>query len=500
MVEGPEISQERTEQPATRWRALLDRARGARSDDPVPDPGDDLSWLDDGDPAQADPWPPRAGATYVSVAARQAHEPDWSAAPPEGPPARPADADRRRHLPPGYGPAAGDARPAAPPDPRPGPYRAGRPGGPPPAQARAARTRVAERPPGRPRPPEPGFRLSEPAPRQPWDEGPVTWRPRLGDGQRGRAVEALAGRPGVPGADLDAPGPGGRLGAAGALLAERGGQLSFRRVAVADDDPAVRLRGRFGGPRVIAFANPKGGVHKTTATVLAAATIGAARGRGVVAWDDNELRGTLGLRAGTARHARTVRHLVAELECIEQAPDAVVRDRLDEYLRHAPDASYDILAGEEDPRFARQLDAVTVQRVLDLLRRTHEVICVDTGNNVQSANWQTVLRGCDQLVVTTVPREDAAFAADWMLDLLHEIGLGALADNAVTLVSSTTPTRSALARDIERHFAGRTRAVVAVPYDPALETGSAIDHHALRPGTRRDWLRAAATVMAPFVS
>ena len=57
------------------------------------------------------------------------------------------------------------------------------------------------------------------------------------------------------------------------------------------------LRSDLGGPRVIAFANPKGGVHKTTATVLCAATVGSVRGRGVLAWDDNELRGTLGLRA-----------------------------------------------------------------------------------------------------------------------------------------------------------------------------------------------------------
>src|SRR4051794_31793492 len=34
------------------------------------------------------------------------------------------------------------------------------------------------------------------------------------------------------------------------------------------------LRADLGGPRVIAFANPKGGVHKTTATVLCAATVG----------------------------------------------------------------------------------------------------------------------------------------------------------------------------------------------------------------------------------
>ncbi|WP_369936983.1 MinD/ParA family protein [Plantactinospora sp. BB1] len=268
-------------------------------------------------------------------------------------------------------------------------------------------------------------------------------------------------------------------------------------------DPEVErarnvLRRDLGSPRVVAFANPKGGVHKTTATVLGAATVGSVRGRGVLAWDDNELRGTLGLRAGSARHARTIRHLVADLIEIEALPSTQLIERLDDYLRHASDGSYDVLAGEESPRFAQRLDQHTVRRVLELLRRTHDVICVDTGNNVESSNWQTVLRAADQLVVTTVPREDAAFTADWMLDLLHDIGMGELADNAVTLLSCPTPGRSPLLDDLKRHFATRTRAVAVVPYDPALETGSSIEYAQLAQETRDAWLQAASMMLEPF--
>ncbi|TDC43716.1 AAA family ATPase [Micromonospora sp. KC213] len=261
---------------------------------------------------------------------------------------------------------------------------------------------------------------------------------------------------------------------------------------------AAVLRRDLGTPRVLAFANPKGGVHKTTATVLAAATVGSVRGRGVLAWDDNELRGTLGLRAGSARHARTIRHLISDLAHIEIREGAELLAALDDYLRHASDGSYDVLAGEESPRFAQRLDQFTVKRVLELLRRTHDVVCVDTGNNVESPNWRTVMNAADQLVVTTVPREDAAFSADWMLDLLHEVGMGELADNAVTLISCPTPGRTSLQADLERHFATRTRAVAVVPYDPALETGSSIDYHQLQPETRQAWLRAAAVMLEPF--
>jgi MinD-like ATPase involved in chromosome partitioning or flagellar assembly len=218
----------------------------------------------------------------------------------------------------------------------------------------------------------------------------------------------------------------------------------------------------------------------------------------VLAWDDNELRGTLGLRAGSARHARTIRHLIADLTMIEVAEGRELIERLDDYLRHASDGSYDVLAGEESPRFAQRLDPHTVRRVIELLRRTHDVICVDTGNNVESTNWQTVLQAADQLVITSVPREDAAFTADWMLDLLHEWGMGQLAEQAVTLLSCPTPNPSPLLDDLAKHFATRTRAVAVVPYDPALEPGSSIEYPMLRASTRKAWLQAAAVIVERF--
>jgi MinD-like ATPase involved in chromosome partitioning or flagellar assembly len=258
------------------------------------------------------------------------------------------------------------------------------------------------------------------------------------------------------------------------------------------------LRQDLRGPRVLAFANPKGGVHKTTATVLAAATIGAVRGQGVIAWDDNELRGTLGLRAGSARHARTIRHLVRDLSAVEANTGYQLRERLDDYLRHASDGSFDVLAGEENPRFAQRLDPYTVRRVLELLRRTHDIICVDTGNNVESPNWQTVLQDADQLIVTTVPREDAAFTADWMLDLLDEAGMQDLVKTAVTVMSCPTPRPNPLIEDLSAHFASRTRAVVVVPYDPALESGSLIEYPDLSDATKQAWFRASAVIMDEY--
>ncbi|WP_425558060.1 MinD/ParA family ATP-binding protein [Cryptosporangium japonicum] len=257
------------------------------------------------------------------------------------------------------------------------------------------------------------------------------------------------------------------------------------------------IRADVGAPKAVAFVNPKGGVHKTTATVLAAATLGSVRGGGVLAWDDNELRGTLGLRAGTARHARTIKHLIGDLPGVETAigQGQPIREVLENYLRHSSDGSFDVLAGDEDPRVARHLNPDVVQRLMTLLTSAYDIVCVDTGNNVESANWKTVIQRSDRMVVTTLPREDAAFTADWMLDLLEEDGHADLVADAVTVLSCPSPIRSPLLEELVEHFAQRTRAVAVIPYDPALESGSTIAFSQIADVTRRAWLDASAALV-----
>ena len=66
----------------------------------------------------------------------------------------------------------------------------------------------------------------------------------------------------------------------------------------------------FDGPRTIAFINPKGGAAKTTGVLAAGYTFGTIRGGGVIAWDNNETRGTLGIRGTRSTHRNTTRELL----------------------------------------------------------------------------------------------------------------------------------------------------------------------------------------------
>ncbi|MNW64619.1 hypothetical protein D3C74_429180 [compost metagenome] len=61
------------------------------------------------------------------------------------------------------------------------------------------------------------------------------------------------------------------------------------------------------------------------------------------------------------------------------------------------------------------------------------------------------------------------------------------------IISQWKPEDRAEAQRIAKLFEPLVRAVVIVPYDPALKAGR-IRYEALRPATQRAWLAAAAAV------
>jgi len=248
----------------------------------------------------------------------------------------------------------------------------------------------------------------------------------------------------------------------------------------------------FTGPRLVAVVNPKGGAGKTPAVLAAAATWGAHRGS-VVAWDDNETRGTLGMRALADPRQPTVAGLLADLDRLEGATSRV--GDLAAYLRPQGDARFDVLASDEDPARMAQFGAAEFTRVRQVLARFYGMTVVDTGNNVRAGNWQAAVDAADQLLLVSTYQRDSAVTASWTLDHLHATGRGRLADRAVTVLSAATPTTDPRTRvELRDHFTARTRAVVEVPYDPVIADGNHLDLTALRPGTRDAWLHATAAL------
>ncbi|NYF18468.1 putative peptide zinc metalloprotease protein [Microbacterium sp. AK009] len=255
-----------------------------------------------------------------------------------------------------------------------------------------------------------------------------------------------------------------------------------------------RVQRSLRGPRTVVVINPKGGAHKTTATLLLAATFGTHRGGSTLAWDNNETRGTLGWRAQPARHQNTAVDLLRDLDRFNDVRNARVGD-LDNYTRLQGSTQFDVLASDEDAAASSTIDAAAFNELHATLSRFYRVIVVDTGNNMRASNWEAAVAAADQLVIVSTVREDTAASAAWLVDGLTEKGHEAKVRQAVTVLASPAKVADPQLHDrLHSHFNSLTRAVLDVPHDPALVDGGTLNFDALSAETREAWLQVTATV------
>lgn len=292
-----------------------------------------------------------------------------------------------------------------------------------------------------------------------------------------------------------------------AVLAEDGWQGTVRRLTGNTINPApgrrerthlqaiADVQRRLDGPRTVVVVNPKGGAHKTTATLLLAATMGTMRGGYTLAWDNNETRGTLGWRAPLAVHTRTAVDLLEEVDRFQDPVLGQIAD-LDRYVRYQGSTQFDVLASDEDAAGAATIGSREFDRLHTALRRFYRIIMVDTGNNMRSSNWEAAVAAADELVIVSTLREDTVASAVWLLDGLRERGFQDKVGNAVTLLAAPSrQTDVQLHQRARNHFSRLTREVLDVPYDKSLVSGARLNYQALHPATREAWLHASAAVM-----
>ncbi|MEG3632988.1 MinD/ParA family ATP-binding protein [Micromonospora palythoicola] len=252
------------------------------------------------------------------------------------------------------------------------------------------------------------------------------------------------------------------------------------------------VRRNFGGLRQVTVVNPKGGAGKTVAILLLAMTFGQNRGGYVLAWDNNETQGTLGMRAQQDFHSRTVRDLLRDLGQFHGAQGRV--GDLSQYVRSQGEGMFDVLASDESATGGEMLTAAAFGEIREVVSRFYKLIFVDTGNNVRAQNWQAAMDATDQLVVTMSARNDSAETAARMLDHLEQSGRHRLVRQAVTVVSMPPSRKEIDLPAIQEHFAARTRAVLLAPYERLIDTGEPLRYAHLSTATRDAWLKIAASV------
>jgi MinD-like ATPase involved in chromosome partitioning or flagellar assembly len=274
----------------------------------------------------------------------------------------------------------------------------------------------------------------------------------------------------------------------GAIAPGPGRTEQRRRVASAS------VRRTLDGPKTVVIINPKGGAHKTTATMLLAATFGLQRGGYTLAWDNNETRGTLGWRSSHTDHTNTAVDLLSALPRLAARGTVRIGD-LDQYVRTQPTEQFDVLASDESSASISSVDAASFRSLHQVLSQFYRVLVIDTGNNMRASNWQAAVGLADQIVVVSTIREDTAQSAAWALDSLRASGKEEAVRKAVTVLSAPEPkVDKDLRGRLRTHFGALTRAVIEVPHDKSLVSGGPIDYDALHPRTRDAWLKVTAVV------
>lgn len=262
------------------------------------------------------------------------------------------------------------------------------------------------------------------------------------------------------------------------------------------------------GPRTVAVVNRKGGANKTPTVVMLSAILARYSGAATAAWDNNESQGTLGWRTEKGGHNNSVLDLIDSSQAL-LSPSAQAAE-IAQFVHHQTSDKFDVLRSDENDEGDHEVTAEEVDIAHQVLTRYYRLIVMDSGNTSRAANWRRMIHHTNQLVVPVTAIEDRAEAARLTLQTLESRGGhdAELARNAVVIVSESTDAKRSMsgdalkrakdeARRIAEGFAPHVRAVVRIPYDPALVNGP-IRYDALQPATQRAWLAAAAAVAKGF--
>ncbi|MGX1702771.1 ParA family protein [Microbacterium sp. NPDC055357] len=259
---------------------------------------------------------------------------------------------------------------------------------------------------------------------------------------------------------------------------------------------AVRaVSSQWAGCRTIAVVNGKGGVGKTMTTAMLAAVLARHGGGNVLAWDNNDTRGTLGWRTEPGRYDTTIRDLLRHAPGLLDRAAAV--SEIAQFVHHQPDDRYDVLRSNPELLATDQrLTTSEFDLLMQVAARYYRVVVFDSGNDESADRWLRMIDSSYQVVIPTLASPESAESAALLLDALRtrDAHSRVLADNAVVIV---TQQEAAHPKDLVRivdGFAGLVRAVEIIPFDPALKSGP-LRWGTLRTRTQDAWLRATATTV-----
>jgi MinD-like ATPase involved in chromosome partitioning or flagellar assembly len=217
-------------------------------------------------------------------------------------------------------------------------------------------------------------------------------------------------------------------------------------------------------------------------------------GGNVLAWDNNDTRGTLGWRTEQGDYDTTIRDLLPEASRLLEATASV--SDIARFVHHQSIDRYDVLRSNPELLAADQrITTADFDLLAQVAARYYRMVIFDSGNDESADRWLRMIDSAHQLVVPTLAAPESAESAALLLDALRKRDEHSrrLADGAVVVVGQSERAGIGAAQRIAAGFEGHVRAVEIIPFDDSLKAGR-IRYDALQSRTKDAWMRAAAAV------
>lgn len=253
-----------------------------------------------------------------------------------------------------------------------------------------------------------------------------------------------------------------------------------------------RIRRHIRRQYVIAFVSGKGGVGKTTMTACIGGIFRECRPENVVAIDAAPGFGTLAGRIDESPPG----DYAAVLADTEVHGYADIREHLGQN-----GVGLDVLAGNRASDQPRPLAPAMFNGVLARLRRTHNVILVDTSDDLEHSVMEAVFDSCDAVVFVSGLTVDTSLPVTRSIDLLRSMGHHDLVSRSTVILNDSRNGRDDEARSyLTERFRQSGADVEFVPYDSHLAEGGIIDtRNELHPKTRLRLFEIAAAIADKYV-
>ncbi len=231
----------------------------------------------------------------------------------------------------------------------------------------------------------------------------------------------------------------------------------------------------------------KGGVGKTTLSVLLAGIYSQHRHEPVLLLDADPTFGSLLLRSGVAPT-----HSARDLAGRGDPGDLSI---LLPYLALSGFGTF-VLPSGLDPGESARFDESTFVATMDVVHRHFPVTVIDCGAGLSGGLMTQLLGGTHTLVFATSPSVDGLTATYAGLRWIAERGFAPLVANSFVVVTAVRSRRAQVdLAAAARRFQGLCRGLLSIPDDPHLRAGARIDQTSLAEPTRAAMTHLAAEVL-----